>query len=67
MPEKVWVVIGVHRGCIDTVRAFNNEDDAELGLMEVDKDLGIERDEEGGYESLNDAGLYEVEVEPPTL
>ena len=64
---KVWVVVGVRQGVIETVRAFSNDGDAELALDEVDMELDIVRDEEGRYDSDNDAGLYEVEVEPPTL
>lgn len=60
---KVSVIVGVYRGVIQTVRAFENHDDAGNALSEVDRVLSIERNEKGEHNSLNDAGIYEVEVE----
>lgn len=65
--DKVWVVVGVLKGVIDSVRVFSNEGDADIALAEADRVLGIERDDDGRYESENDAGVYEADVEPPTM
>ncbi len=60
---RISVIVGVYRGVIQTVRAFENEEGAGSALVEVDKELCIERNGKGEHNSLNDAGVYEVEVE----
>ena len=68
MIDKVWVVIGVFQGVVDKVEAFWHEGDAESAQAELDKEYGIERDEEGRHEHPeNDVVVREVEIEAPTL
>ena len=46
---EVSVIVGVYRGVIQTVRAFENHDDAGTALSEVDRVLSIERNEKGEW------------------
>lgn len=61
---KIYVVVGVDGGCIDTVDAYTREENARRRLAEVDGFLGIERDADGHYDHATaSAGLFETELE----
>ena len=67
MLQKVWPVVGVYGGTVDSVTVFDNKDDAESFFHDTCLRLGVKPDDQGA--SPNAVWFDEdgVDVEPPTL
>jgi hypothetical protein len=57
---KVWVVVGVYSGCIDEVKGFSDESDADKELKRLRRSYGIQKGQEA--ESEHAAELHELDV-----
>jgi len=57
---KIYVVIGVYGGVVDSVHGYRDDEPARTQLAEVKRSLDIQE----GYEeeSENDAKIYELEI-----
>ena len=61
--NKVQVVMGLYGGCLDEVVVRRDEGSAKRTVKRLDKQLGIERDEDGNYEhDENDVWWREAKV-----
>ena len=58
---KVWVVVGVWSGCLDTVRVFTDEAVAKRAERRWCRDYGIAK--ENASESDHSVGVFECEIE----
>lgn len=56
----IFVTVGVYSGCIDEVKAFTDEADAEKELRRLRRQYGIRKGEES--ESEHAACLYKLQV-----
>jgi hypothetical protein len=48
--QKIWVVVGVWRGLLSTVRAFQNEEEADKCALRLKKQYKPIEDEVGVFE-----------------
>lgn len=58
----MYVIVGVFKGVIDSVAIKSTMLEARAVRSELDKEYEIERNEDG-YESENDVGIFECEVD----
>ena len=57
---KVYVVVGVYSGCVDEVKGFTDESDADKELKRLRQSYGIRKGQEA--ESEHAAEVHELDV-----